>query len=425
MKILVLTNLYPPHSMGGYERRCGDVVQGLRGKGHDVRVLTGTKGCRGRVIEGHVHRALGFFAGGGPWGLPFGKRLRLELRDNAYLRRLLNNFRPDVIHVWQGLNIAPSIVAAVRHSGVPVLFDISDYWVWLYNRGPIPPDAWVELWGRDARHGYFRLAKRLARRALSSKITLAHEPFTPESCYFTSRALKGEYLANGYAVADAPVIYCGIDVGRFAAGGRRERGGAFRLLCLGRMLADKGLHTAVEAVGLLYRRGARNVTLDLYGFETDPGYVEGLKKRAAELGLREAIRFPGFVPDGEMPEIYRSHDAFLFPSIWKEPFAVTPLEAFAAGIPVIGTASGGSGELLADGENSLVFPAGDAAALAEKIWALIGDPGLAARLTRNARALVGSAFTREVMIDRVEHTLAGLAGEGSSAPPRPEGRPVL
>ncbi|MEI6632887.1 MAG: glycosyltransferase [Chlamydiota bacterium] len=410
MKILVLTNLYPPHSMGGYEMRCSDVAQGLRGKGHDVRVLTGTKGCRGRVTEDHVHRALGFFPGGGPWGLPFGERLGLELRDNAYLRRLLKDFRPDVIHVWQGLNIAPSIVAAVRHAGVPVLFDISDYWIWLYNRGPIPLDAWVELWGRDAQRLCLRWAKRLARKALSSRITLAHEPFTPESCYFTSRALRDAYQAKGYAVERAPVIYCGIDVEAFRRkGGRKERKIA-RLLYAGRMCADKGVHTAIEAVRILRRDGMRDLTLDLCGPETDPGYVDDLRKRAADLGPGDAVRFLKPASREEMPAIYHAHDALIFPSMWEEPFSLAILEAFAAELPVIGTPLGGSREVLADGENSLVFPAGDAAALAEAIRALIGDPGLAERLTGNARALVGRAFTREVMIDRVEHTLSGLAG---------------
>jgi glycosyltransferase involved in cell wall biosynthesis len=409
MKILVLSNLYPPHQMGGYERRCAIVVEGLRRKGHDVRVLTSSRGCRGRTVEGDVHRALGFFPGGGPWGLPLGGRLRLELRDNAYLRRLLARFRPDVVHVWQGLNIAPSLIAAVRRSGVPVLFDISDYWIQLYNRGPIPPDAWVEFWKRDARRLFLRLPKRLARRALSSRIALGHEPIAPGRCYFTSRALRDEYAAAGHIVEDAPVIHCGIEAGGFAPREERRRGGPFRLLCLGRMIPEKGLHTAVEAAGILRRRGL-DVTLDLYGFETDPGYAGRLRRQAAALGVGGAVRFMGFAPEGEMAGIFRRHDAFLFPSEWKEPFAVAPLEAFAAGLPVVGTAMGGSAELFADGENSLVFPAGDAAALAEAVERLMREPGLAERLARAARALVERAFTVRGMVDRIEEALAGAAG---------------
>ena len=111
-----------------------------------------------------------------------------------------------------------------------------------------------------------------------------------------------------------------------------------------------------------------------------------------------------------MAGIFRRHDAFLFPSEWKEPFAVAPLEAFAAGLPVVGTAMGGSEELFADGENRLVFPAGDAAALAEAVERLMREPGLAERLARAARALVERAFTVRGMVDRIEEALAGAAG---------------
>jgi len=68
MKILVLTNLYPPLSIGGYEERCRDVVEGLRERGHDILVLTSTHGMIGKKDDGVVHRRLrihGFY--GHPW----------------------------------------------------------------------------------------------------------------------------------------------------------------------------------------------------------------------------------------------------------------------------------------------------------------------------------------------------------------------
>ena len=58
MKILVVTNFYPPHYVGGYELGCRDVVEGLRQRGHKVDVLTSTWGVDRPLQEGGVHRWL-------------------------------------------------------------------------------------------------------------------------------------------------------------------------------------------------------------------------------------------------------------------------------------------------------------------------------------------------------------------------------
>src|SRR5581483_208114 len=70
----------------------------------------------------------------------------------------------------------------------------------------------------------------------------------------------------------------------------------------------------------------------------------------------------------------------LFPTEWDEPFGIVPLEAMACATPVIATGTGGSGEFLVDGENSVLFEAGDAAALARAIDALGHDEQLRNRV---------------------------------------------
>jgi glycosyltransferase involved in cell wall biosynthesis len=79
-------------------------------------------------------------------------------------------------------------------------------------------------------------------------------------------------------------------------------------------------------------------------------------------------------------KLYRSHDALLFPVRWDEPWGLVPLEAMASGMPVIATGRGGSGEYLRDGENSLIVPAEDPAALAAAVERLAADPDLRRRL---------------------------------------------
>jgi hypothetical protein len=111
MRILIVTNLYPPHYYGGYEVRCAQVAEALRSSGHDVRVLTSAYGVplnplgkirrRRKELNGvPVHRVLNQYAyepqpAHRPWTLFQAKR---ELSDVKEFVELVKSFQPHVIH---------------------------------------------------------------------------------------------------------------------------------------------------------------------------------------------------------------------------------------------------------------------------------------------------------------------------------------
>jgi glycosyltransferase involved in cell wall biosynthesis len=109
-----------------------------------------------------------------------------------------------------------------------------------------------------------------------------------------------------------------------------------------------------------------------------------------------------------MPQVYRSHDALVLPSIWDEPFSIGLLEAMASGLAVVGTTTGGSREILADGINALTFSPGDAEALATQIGRLT-SADLRQRLGRAARRTVEERFTLAAMLERIEEFLQNAA----------------
>src|SRR5688500_11356128 len=102
MKILVVSNFYPPHYVGGYELGCRDVVDGLRARGHQVEVLTSTYGADGAREDDGVYRWLetDFVvkdrdpAADLPW------LVKKELRNRRAFRRLCRALRPDLIYLW-------------------------------------------------------------------------------------------------------------------------------------------------------------------------------------------------------------------------------------------------------------------------------------------------------------------------------------
>ena len=104
----------------------------------------------------------------------------------------------------------------------------------------------------------------------------------------------------------------------------------------------------------------------------------------------------------EMPEIYRKHDALLFTSEWAEPFALTPLEAMASGLPVIGTTTGGSREIFRHRDNALTYTAGNPEELAERIIELASSPALRVRIAETGRAEVRNNYSLPAIVDQIE-----------------------
>ena len=103
-----------------------------------------------------------------------------------------------------------------------------------------------------------------------------------------------------------------------------------------------------------------------------------------------------------MPRVYREHDALLFTSEWAEPFALTPLEGMASGLPVIGTTTGGSRELFRDRDNSLTYTAGQHDELADRIVRLAGDSELRARISATGQAEVRANYDESHIVDEIE-----------------------
>lgn len=118
----------------------------------------------------------------------------------------------------------------------------------------------------------------------------------------------------------------------------------------------------------------------------DKGTLGATRDLARELGLTEAVHFAGFLDREAKQRIFADHDIFLNTNrIDNMPVSI--LEAAAFGLPVVATAVGGIPHLLQDGENGLLVPDGDAAAMAAAIARLLSSPALVARLSVNGRAL--------------------------------------
>jgi glycosyltransferase involved in cell wall biosynthesis len=143
-------------------------------------------------------------------------------------------------------------------------------------------------------------------------------------------------------------------------------------------------------------------SLHVYG-KGEPAYETQLRDYVTRHQL--PVTFHHATPE-QMPDVYRAHDALLFTSEWEEPFALTPLEAMASGLPVIGTLTGGSAELLRHGQNALTYHAGNAAELAARITTLATDPSLRATLARAGQQEVRASLNLNLITSEIEAYLS-------------------
>ena len=167
------------------------------------------------------------------------------------------------------------------------------------------------------------------------------------------------------------------------------------LVLAGRLTAAKAVPVALDALGRV-----DGVSLVVVGEGPDRADLERL---CVEQGLGERARFLGGRPREEVLRLFHAADAALLSSAWENfPHAV--VEALAAGTPVIATAVGGVPEVVHDGENGLLVPAGDPAALAGAIERFLADDELSARL-RAAAASSVEQLRPEVAYRELERTL--------------------
>ena len=192
-----------------------------------------------------------------------------------------------------------------------------------------------------------------------------------------SNRLEAAILEEAGA-ARVSVVPGGVDTALFTSGLAPTRG-AFEILVAGRMTdAAKGASTALEAGALLAERGLRfRMTMTR---PKTPGAPSWLEER-------------GWVEHDKLIELYRRASCAVVPSLWDEAFGLAWAEALAAGVPVAASAVPGPLEYLVDGENALLFPPGDAQALAAAVVRLAHDPALRGRLAEAGSKLARGRLT--------------------------------
>ena len=195
----------------------------------------------------------------------------------------------------------------------------------------------------------------------------------------------------------------------------REHDGYFRILSVGRLTPRKGLRFLIRAMGILNEKTSSfvipakaGIQIENPGSRVKPGMTNEdksgmtdgkkvelwlvgdgeerpvLEALAKECGVAVQVKLFGAVPHGELPKYYGLADVFCLPSL-NEGMSNTVLEAIAAGLPIVATVTGGTEELVTDGENGYFVKQESPEDLAEKLSVLVSDDALRKRMGEASR----------------------------------------
>ena len=392
MRVLSVGNMYPPHHYGGYELVWRSTVDHLRAHGHEVRVLTTDTDTGASEPDGpDVHREL-------RWRLrdaqfeKASRRVRIaEARHNhRVLDRHLDDMQPDVVAWWAMGGLTLTLLESVRARGIPavafVLDDWLDYGQWA--------DPWTHML-RGRRSWAVRVLAALAR------VPAAVDFDGAASYVFCSERTRRHALEQVHGLSRTSVANLGIHTDYLDPAPAREWG--WRLLYVGRLDPRKGVDTAIEA--LPYVPGEAQLEL-IGGWDTRE--ENRLRALARKLGVEKRVVFGGHRDRPAILRAYAECDAVIFPVRWEEPWGLVPLEAMGRGRPVAATGRGGSGEYLVDGENCVLFEAGEASALAGALTRLAKDAVLRRRLYDGGLE-TAARYTEPLYNEAVEQALREAA----------------
>jgi glycogen synthase len=429
MRVLFVSNLYPPNVVGGYERLCFEVASAFAERGHVVHVLASGHGGGTAEYPGQtVRRTLRLLAGEQIYTpFPGGTAARgaVNRANLDALRTAIAEARPDAVFAWNLFFLDRSFLSALGGCGLPVSVMLTDNWLLSMERpeylarffrehvfgrvpfpaGPPAPPA-ANLWGR------LRSLLRPAGPAPESPppATTERPPRLrfPFGAVFGAAFVRDLYADAGVSFERSRVVHNGVRQearpdAAFRDRARPVQDGELRLLFAGRLVDLKGAHDAVAALPLIRPEeagGEREVRLTLLGDARDAAYAERLRREVAASGCADRIEIRPPVAEDALFDLFQQHDMYLFPSLY-EPFSLTLVHALACGIPTAASRAGGNPEIVRDGDSGVLFEKGDPADLARAALRLARDSALRAGVSAGGRR-AAARFTFEAMVDGME-----------------------
>jgi len=392
----VLSNLYPPDVIGGYELGCKQAVEALRSRGHEVLVLTSAPRTPAPTEPGVVRRLRlsevwnnYMFAHSRP---VTARLLQAESTlVNAFnvhaLGEVVAEFRPEVAYPWMLVGVGGlGLMAGLQHLGIP----------WLWHLMDDVPLALCRIGGRTVAPLLVEVARQLDGRFLACSTRLVEE------IEAGGVSLKGRVaVVPNWVVGHRPEPRS-----RFY-----QPGQTLRIMAAGQIAQHKGSDHIIEMAARLRDRGFERFSIDIYG-HVDDLYFPGLTRVR---GLEGHITFQGPKPQAELAKLYPLYDVFAFPTWEREPFAFAPLEALWRGCVPLMSQANGNAEWAVHGVHCLKAER-NPDAFADVVGAIMDGSIDLGPIARRGASVVGRDFHLDAQIPRIEQELRAASHHPRQSP---------
>ncbi len=359
MRILIVSTLYPPVAVGGYEVECSGVVERLR-EHHDVLVLTSDQDSASVTGRAEVRRELRRLTPDARGAL---RAPAASVQAVGVAQRALS-WGPDLVYSWNGSSISQAALRVLADSGVPLAFRVCEHW---FGRIFVEDQFMREL--LPARRSPARAVWALSCRAVNRLPSLQLDPRAPmrAAISWNSEAIRRMVALQPFI---EPVLErIGHSVPRHGdvyAAVVRDPAPEPEIVFLGRVTPYKGLDVAIEALALLRSEHGIPARLVVLGPE-DVDHGIDLRRLAERRGVAEQIDWRGAVAPEQIAAVLARAHGLIVPSVWAEPFPLVTIEAALARVPIVASDVGGISEGMHDEQHALLFGRADARGAADAL----------------------------------------------------------
>lgn len=399
LRILMLAHNHPGLQPGGTETVARNLFRTLRATvpGLEGLFLAATTGAQREPKPGTLLQAApGGQADEALMWLPHFDRFFLSQADTQGLSLafgpLLENLRPDIIHIHHPLQFGLESIALLRRLAprrARLVMTLHDYFAICPREGQLLRSDGRLCSGPSMDGCHHCLPTRPASDLMLRQLAIRQAASLVDALVAPSAFLRDRFVAAGWDPARITLLPNAVDIQGAPApqravgeGGRRDRFAFF-----GHINRFKGSLVALDASARLSAQAVAH-GLALHG-GTAHQSPEFTAEFQAALAAAPAARHHGIYDAEELPRRIAAADWVVVPSIWFENAPLVVLEAFRHGRPVICSDAGGMAELVRDGVDGLHAPIGNAEAWAATLRRAIEQPGLWDRLARGIRPPAG------------------------------------
>lgn len=310
--------------------------------------------------------------------LPSYPEIKVVLPSQKKIRKAMTLWPPDVVHIQSPGLLGQYGVVAAKMYGVPL--------VGTYHTLVSEQETYISIYRLlkiDSLLDFFSLQKNVKKRLdkierkpeKSLKKTLIMKAVNTmyDTCRLVispSHLIRQELIESGMR-SPIEVVSNGMDLLQFSGTPKNLQGDAPKLLHVGRISYEKNCEVILKAFALI-RQKKPGATLSIIG---DGPALTSLKIEAEQLGIQDAVRFPGFVNHADLGKIYPQYDMFLTAST-METQGLVVLEAMACGLPCVGVDSFALPELIQNGRNGFIAQPFDHIQIADSTLQMLNDPAL-------------------------------------------------